>query len=811
MKLLTRCLIAALFGLISSISNAQNTYTSIEGKVLTQFLFPAEAATVRLLNHPDSTLIASTISDKSGFFQFRNIKPGNYFIAVSKVGYKRFYTVKYQLSANNNVKATEIKLIPLTHQLKEVSIIAKKEFIEVRSDKTVLNVDRSIVAAGNSVLDVLKTAPGVRVTGDEVLFRGGQKALIAINGKTVQLSGDQLADMLKSYQSSMISQIELIANPSAKYDAAGGGVINIVLKKSRDQGLRINISESASIGERYKLNSTTNLNYRHKKLNLFGSYTYSESEIPRIWNTNRNILLNNLNTNYNVKYKGTTLMKSHSFNVGGDFSITPKQNIGVLLHGFVNKVGVDKDNATVISNNGTRDSSILTNSLINRNIDNLNYNINYRGVFGAYGQHTLTADADYSQYDRKSVENLQNNFFGSDDLPLRDPLLFRVNSPSNITVYSGNIDYTQLIKKHSVFDAGIKVSKVNSTNKIDFDSKQGSVLLPVKNLTDHFVYNEQINAAYVNLRRTFDKVTAIIGVRAEQTQANRKSLNPNRVADTTYFGIFPSVQVNYDVNDDHQLSFSYNRRITRPNYQDLNPFVGYIDRHTYSTGNPFLRPQYMSSFQVADIYLIKFKGALSYNVIKDFHTPVFRQNDTTLFTTRENIGTRHQIMAEVQAPFDIAKWWQISNFLEATYERYYYNIPGAKNRKAYDLIVRVNQTFTITPKLRAELNAFYETPTFFGIKDYREQYFINAGLGYTILRNQGNIKLAVSDIFNTQVDRYSSRFLNLDLRGREKPGTRFITATFTYRFGNTLLRNARKRSGGATEEQGRLSGSSAEN
>ncbi|RYZ94147.1 MAG: TonB-dependent receptor, partial [Sphingobacteriaceae bacterium] len=376
MNLLTRSLFIVLFGLISSFSFAQTASTGIEGKVLTQFLLPAEAATVRLLNHPDSALIAATICDKNGFFEFKGVKPGNYFIAVSKVGYKRFYTVKYQVAANNNIKASEIKLIPLTHQLKEVSIISKKEFIEVRSDKTILNVDRSIVSAGSSVLDVLNTAPGVKVVGNEVLFKGGQKALIAINGKTVLLSGEQLADMLKSYQSSMVSQVELIANPSAKYDASGGGVINIILKRSRDEGFRINVSESFAIGEKYKLNTTTNLNYRHKKLNLFGSYTYAESEIPRVWNTHRNVYLNNTITHYDVKYNSTTLTKGHSFNAGGDISITPKQNIGFLFHGFVNSVGIDKDNTTIIKNNGTVDSSIITTGFIDRNIDNLNYNIN---------------------------------------------------------------------------------------------------------------------------------------------------------------------------------------------------------------------------------------------------------------------------------------------------------------------------------------------------------------------------------------------------------------------------------------------------
>ncbi|RYZ96145.1 MAG: TonB-dependent receptor [Sphingobacteriaceae bacterium] len=509
---------------------------------------------------------------------------------------------------------------------------------------------------------------------------------------------------------------------------------------------------------------------------------------------------------------GTTTLQSQAFNVGGDISITPKQNIGILFHGFINPIGIDKQNTTYLKNNGTLDSSILTNSFIKRDIDNLNYNINYRGVFGKYEHHIITADADYSEYDRSSLENLQNDFYDAAGIEYHDPSYFRINSPAHINVRSAKIDYQRLIKKN-VFEAGVKISKVKSINKIDFERMQNGNYTPIDTLTDHFTYNEQITAAYANYIANWGKTSLIVGLRVEETKANRLSLNPNRVADTSYFNFFPNIQVTHDVGEEHQFILNYNRSISRPTYQDLNPFVGYIDQYAYSRGNPFLRPQYTSTFQFSDVYRIKFKATLGLNVTKYFSAMVFKQDDETgVYTTiRENIGTRYQYALDILAPFDITRWWQITNDIAATYERYVYTIPGAKNRSVYDLLVKSNQNFSLTRKLKADVNLSYETPTYYGIKSYREQFFMDAGVSYTILHDQGSIKLAVTDIFNTQTDRYNTRFLNLDLRGREKQGTRFVVATFAYRFGNNVLRNARKRTGGITDEQTRLGGSTSEN
>ncbi len=814
MNLLTRCFLFVLFAFACTAAFAQTSPKGIEGKVLTEALQPADAATVRLLQHPDSTLIATTISDVNGFFEFRDIKPGKYFIAINKVGYNRFYTLQYVVAeGTGKIKTPDVKLVPLNYQLKEVKVTAKKNFIEVRPDKTVINVEKSIVSAGNNMLDVLRTAPGIKVSGEDVLYKGGQKALIAINGKVTQLTGEQLAELLKSYNSSMVSSVELIANPSAKYDAAGGGLINIVLKKNRDLGWRIGVVQAAAVGENYKFTSTVNLNYRAKKVNLFGSYVFTASEVPRFWDVDRLIIIGQNTSDYKMRYKGTTRLKNYTFNTGADWAISPKQNIGFIVHGYATPADIDKRNTTNIAYNGVPDSVITTNSGIDRNIYNLNYNLNYKGTFGSDDQHILSADLDYSDYDRRSDENLRNDFFNPAGVQVRDPLFFQVTSPADINVYSGKVDYTRVLSKESSVEAGIKLSKVNSDNRIDFNEQVDGSYQLVPNLTDHFVYKERIEAGYINYNTKIGSTDVSAGLRAEQTHADRTSFNPNRRADTSYFNLFPSIQLIRGIGEEHQFTLSYNRRIARPNYQDLNPFVAYIDPYAFSTGNPFLKPQYVNYFELADTYLIKFKAALSFSVTNDFYTTIYEQNNATgvYTTTKSNVANRHVYGLEITAPFDITPWWQINNYIELSHSRYFYKDAGAANKHAYDFLIQMNQAFSITEKFKAEVNGNYETPTYFGIKNYREQYYFSAGLSHVIMRDQGTIRLAMSDIFNTQIDRYDTRFLNLNMRGREKPGTRFVTVTFSYRFGNNSLKAARKRTGGSGDEVSRMGGSTNDN
>jgi iron complex outermembrane receptor protein len=808
MKFLVRFLLTGVIVILYSFSNAQSGYI-IKGKVLLNNSLFAEGATVTLLKPSDSSILKTTACNKAGDFEFNEIKAGTYIISIRKIGYQKSYTKPYEVT--DNVTINNITLTPETSNLNEVVVTGKRSYIEVTPNKTILNVDKSVLDAGNSVFDILGTAPGVRVLQNGIYIKGGQKALVAVDGKPIgQLDDEQLADLLKSYQSSMISQIEIITNPPAKYDAAGGGVINIILKKSKDYGFKANITESAAGGQDYKFNTGINLNYRTEDLNFFGSYNFADSKLPRVLDVDRTIGQTALDENY----ESISYLKNNGFNGGVDYSITPKQTIGVLVFGYDNHLGIDKGNVTNILNYNSLDSDITTKSHINRSIANLNYNFNYRGSFGKDDKTTLSADFDYSTYTRYSSELLENQFFDVDGTSYRSPLFYMDNSPSQINVRSEKIDFTQALSSTGILSAGLKNNQVNSNNNIAFGqlSDSTSVFEPVASLTDHFIYNERINAAYLGYSDKYNKTSLSLDFRGEQTNSFAESLNPNKTSLRSYFDLFPSLEVTQPVDKDNTLIFDYNRRITRPNYQDLNPFVSYIDQYSYSTGNTLLKPEYYTTYQVADLFKDKYKVDLNVIIVDDFFTRVYQQNNITkvFTTTTSNIATRYEYNADFTVPVDITKWWNANIYLSESYQHYDYFAGNVGNKSTTDFDANILQTFALTNTIKAEVYTEWESPTYFGINHYASEFQSRAGISKSILNNNGSIKLAISDIFNSEDYRYNSQYTNLNLTGFEKSGSRFVTATFTYRFGKQSVKTAKHNSGNI-DEQKRLGGSSNEN
>ncbi len=812
MRILAGCLFTVLFAGAYNSTFAQTTLSAIQGKIQVENAAPADAATVVLLNSRDSSVVRSTISDRSGLFIFNNLNNGSYLVYITKLKYNKTYSGPYQAIAGKNVDVGVITLKPGVNQLNEVAITGKKDFVEVKADKTVLNVDQNIMASGASLYDVLSTAPGVKVTSDDILYRGGQKALIAINGKPILLTGDELANFLKNYQSSNISQIELIDNPSAKYEAtAGGGMINIILKKNKDLGSSASVSQSAAYGDKYKLNTGFNYSLRTEKLSVFASLNFTNNKIPHTISTQRNIYTGSEVDNFDLNYKADVKSYNYSFNLGADYQLTPRQTIGFLINGYDNHSDINKWNTTNIATNNHPDSSINTISTIDRNIYNFNYNLNYKANLGKSGKSVLSADVDYSDYHRKSAEDLQNDFFNAAGQVDNQPVFYHDNSPSHIKVRSENIDFSQVLSKTSSLEAGIKNSEVNSNNMIDFEQKTDTGNMPVPSLTDHFVYTERINAAYVKFNGKFNKTGLSIALRAEQTNSSIRSTNPNSQSDSTYFNLFPDIQLTQELDKNNQLTLFYVRNIKRPNYQDLNPFVSYIDQFNYSTGNPFLKPAYINTLQLSDLYLNKYKVSLSAIVTDNYFYTIFEQNDSTkaYIVTQKNIGTRYQFIAEFNIPIEITHWWQINADFKAFHEQYNYSIDSVAKKSTNGITLNLNQSFKLTKKLTAQVDGNYESPSYFAISQYKTLYYVSAGLRYSILKNNGSIRLTASDIFNSDMNQYHTNYTNLDLTARDKVGSRFLQATFTYRFGNSAVKaHANKDS---SEELKRLGGSSNEN
>lgn len=805
MRILPGCFFAVFFACVCTISYAQKPSSALAGKVYSDKGLVDEA-TVVLLHYADSSVVKSTLTNKSGIFLFSNIGKGKYLVFITKLNFIKSYAGPYEVEENKSRDIGFISIKQSPVQLGEVIIAGRKDFVEVRKDKTVLNVEQNITASGASLFDILSTSPGVKIVNDEVLYHGGQKALIAINGKPVLLSGEELTNFLKNYQGSSISQIELIDNAGVKYGSTGsGGMINIILKEKKSLGSNVSFTESAAYGDKYKFNSGINYNLRTEKLNLFASYNYSNNSIPHTIKTDRHVDNNFGDNFFSLNYDADVKTSNHNFGVGADYDITPRQTIGFLVNGFYNNADINKRNTTDVSTNALRDSTIKSSSVIDRNLYNLNYNLNYKIDLDKEGKSTLSADADYSDYHRKSQEDLRNDFFNTTGQNENDPVFYSDNSPSHITIKSANIDFSQQVAKGARLNFGWKSSRVNSDNQIVFSQMRNDSSVNVSQLTDHFIYAERVDAGYLEFEGKFNKTNFTASLRGERTHFTAESVNPSRHADSNYFSLFPNVQLGQQIDKNNLLTLSYSRTIGRPNYQDLNPFVSYVDNFYSSTGNPFLRPDFINIYRLSDFIADKYRISLSTIITNNYYQTIFDQNNATgqYITTKANLGSRYQYMIEFSLPFDLTSWWHVDAQIDASHERYIYknyNVPGKSTNNAN---INITQNFKVTSKLSAQLINEYQSPTYYVISQYQYLAWTNVGLRYSILKDKGAIRLAVSDVFNSYFNKYTTTFNGLDIFSRDRVGSRFVTAAFTYHFGSTPMRTKTK----TTEEQKRLNGS----
>ncbi|WPU95469.1 TonB-dependent receptor [Mucilaginibacter sabulilitoris] len=769
----------------------------------------AEAATVVLLKAADSSVVRSSLANKNGVFDFTGITADTYLLLATSIGCNKVYSGPYKVLNGQSVIAPNMFLKLINNQLQEIKVVARRPYIEVKPGKIVLNMQTSITAEGNSVYDVLRQSPGVHVNSgnDALIISGRQPALITIDGKPTNLTGDDLVNLLRGMQSNNIDQIEMITSPSAKYDASGGGIINIIQKKGTNIGTNGTFTAGAGYGKYYKSRAGVIFNNRTDKLNVFGNYTFEGNKTNRYINTNRNIKYNDTLSNYNVDYNNIQKSFIHNFKLGADYAISPKQTIGFLVSGIFRQDDFLKDNNLKISNQNRLDSVIIAKSDLDRGTSFLNYNINYNGLLDKSGKN-LSADVNYSTYNRHSDEYITNNFYTPTGARYRDSLQLENLSPSDIRIWTSKIDYVNPLSKTARLETGVKYNHIQSNNNLIFGPLVNSVYQADPNYTNRFIYTEIVSAGYLNYINKIGKFDITAGLRAEKTNSKGRSIGiagaPSVTNQNSYFNLFPQAQLNYQLNKKNAFSLSYNRGIHRPDYQDINSFLYYTDLYDYVSGNPNLKPEYTSAVQLSHTYNDTFISTLYYNVTNDaYDFPVYEQNDSSKvnITIRRNFGRIFVYGATFYAPVQFNSWWNASFNLDASYQRYVaYAVNGNFNKGMQDIIFNTTQNFTLNSTILAELSGRYESPTLYGVNQIRQSYTVNAGISKQIFNKRGSLKLNVIDIFNTDRERYRILYQNVDLSGLNKRETRRVMLNFTYRFGKSSIKSASKHNTGSDDE-----------
>lgn len=802
MRFLVGLFLSAFLAVTCHISYAQITSSAIQGKVLTEDHAPADGATVILLKSRDSSIVSSAVAGKDGLFRFSNIQPGGYLMLITTVGYDHLYRGPFAVLGGQVFKTPDLILHVTSKQLTGVTVTGTRPEIEVTPGKTTLYVQNSLLDAGNSAYDILRSSPGVRVDNNNISILGRQNALVMIDGKPTNLSGADLAERLKGMQWNTIDRIELITGGSAKYDAAGGGIINIISRKGKGTGLNGSLSGGLGYGKYGKANTGVVFNDGIGKFNIFGNYNYSYNKSFHDFTNDRAVNYNNILSRYNTNYNSIQNRTDNSFGFGADYYLSPNHTVGFLVNGVVFDLNIKKNNNLEIYNQSVLDSTIRASSEVNRHITQVNYNLNYSGKLDKAGK-TLSGDFNYTTYKRSSAEYITNNFYDASGAMYRDSLRQQNLSPSTTKIWQAIVGFTDPLSKNAKLEAGIKYSNITSNNDLLFSelTKNGYQNDPM--FTNRFIYSENVNAAYLNYSSKFNKFDLDAGLRAEQSITRGNSITSGQIVDNNYIDFFPHLLLTYKQDDKNYFYVRFNRGIKRPDYQQLNPFLYYVDLYDYTAGNPNLKPQYTNSFDLSYKYNKTLVSVYAAIVSNAYEFPFYEQNDVTKqnINTRVNLGRVYTYGVRFFAPATVTDWWSANFNLDASYQRYIaYPQYGNLDKGTQDIILTVTQHFIISPTISAEVLGWYESPTFYGVNEVKAEYHIDPSIGKQLFNKRATLNLAVTDIFDTWRDRTFTNYQNLNMAGTNKVETRVVRLTFTYRFGRTGAKNTPHATGNEEEQ-----------
>lgn len=811
---------------LSIVVSAQNRTGKISGVVTDANAQAVESATASLQRAKDSSLVKVAVSDKYGLFEFDNLAEGEYFVTVTAVGYARKSSNRFTLSATP-YKLPSFQLQQAAAKtLGAVTVTGKRPLIENKIDRMVVNVEAAPTSAGASALEVLEKSPGVTVSNEgEISLKGKQGVRIMLDGKPTYLSPADLANLLKNLPAAALDQIEIMTNPPARYDASGNsGIINIKTKKSLTEGLNGSITLGGTVGflkrreiwySPVRANTSINLNYRKGKWNLFGNYNYNYREgkgnldLTRRFFEKDGSLNSTTASNSNFSFHGI----NQTLKVGFDYYANKKNVFGVVLNGFGFSGRPTPNSVQTISRaDGSTESVLETWNINKNNFFNYSANFNYKHTFDSTGRE-LTADLDYIGYTNSAKNNLLTNISDSYGNTLGQLTLFG-DIPGIINIYSARADYVHPLKNNLRFDAGFKVSYVKNDNEVKYERNDNGTWKP-DDRSNHFIYRENISAAYVSISKKWKKWSSQAGLRVENTVARGKQVTNDSSFTRNYTSLFPTMYLNYEVNKNHAFTLSYGRRIERPNYRDLNPFIWFLDSLQYRQGNPYLLPQYANNIELRHTLKGRFTTTINYTITDDVISQLLKQNTEKriTFLTTDNVARFRNIGLAINAPFTVVKNWNVNLFVNVFNNRYegvYYN-SFTGNNDPIDIsytsaLVNVSNTVSFKKGWSGEVSGFYRGKTIEQLTIADPMYFMNLGVQKTVIKGKGTLRLNIRDPFHWQQFKGRTLYSDIDVKIFNRWDNRNITATFSYRFGKTSVAQARKRNTGASEEQNRAGG-----
>jgi hypothetical protein len=771
----------------------------IKGRVTDSNNQPIEFATAALINYKTNKLEKGQVSNNKGEFMITKVNPGEYILAITMVGYAKTETEKISINQKNPIVEKVVVLKKSARQLANVEVVSKKKFIEQSADKMVVNPDASITTASENVYEILKKLPGITVdNSDNISMKGKQNVKILIDEKPTYVSSSQLAAMLKGMQGKNVDRIEIIENPSARYDAEGNsGIINIKTNHNKAPGFNGSTFAGAEIASRFGWNSGLDLNMNYGKFNVYGNYSLYNWAGSNGMTATRRFTSTALEGAYQLigsdgHYNG----QAHNYKMGADYFIKKNHVVSVMFRGSTGHNDFNNAGTTSFADKYLHiDSTLISTSTSNDRWKNQTYNANYKWDIDSTGQ-SVSADFDYAWFDYHNPNTQNGIFYNNTGNNLNHNIFVNTLQGSNINIYTAKVDYVLPVGKKFNFEAGLKTSFVNTDSKMDMAGYL------VQN--DHFIYKEDIQAAYINGKAQFNKTTLQLGLRLENTISKGTSVTTNQVNDTSYLKIFPSFFIQQKLNADNNINFNYSYRIGRPHYDMLNPFKWMIDPYTYNVGNPNLKPQFTHSLGLSHSLKGALITSLGYNYSSGLFTQIIRQNDATksVYQTNENLNNSVDFNASETFQFQPTKWWRLNGTVTGMYKEIQFESNAGKISR-WSFNGNMSNSFSLPYKLEMELSGRYNSEQLISNIIVRPSYTIDLGVQRKILKDKGTIKVAVSDIFDTGRNSAYAKYGGVDINVKNRYDSRRLQISFNYNFGKAEFKTRGNRSTASSEEQSR--------
>lgn len=797
-------LLFALLGLLLTWHTGALAQSTITGQVLdkAQQAGVSYATVVLKAAGPEARVVQSALSDEAGHFSLRDVPVGSYQLSVQTLGFVP-YTQEVQVASGGAPLALgPVGLDAAAQNLQEVTVIGSRPLLEQKPDRVIMHVGESVLAAGNNGYSILAMAPSVQLIDGKPVFRGKSNVLILLNGKS--LPGANLESVLASIPGDQIERIELISNPSARYDAdASGGVIEIYTKRSKDLGWNANLGGNLSQGFRKAEGLNGGLRAGSAKIDFSASASFNNLNGVERGYENRTLYAGRTPAGSLAQHSDfLTTIRDASFNSSLNYHLDERNTVGVdvqLMHASLDAAGLI--NADITQPQGPTMSSSHNDAALK--VDLKNYNLFYRRSLDKDGSELL-ATGNYAQYMSNQQQVFNQTLRGPQD-SVATASLFRNSAPATYNIYTGSLDYTKVISPATRFEAGVKYTNTrnNSAQQVEYFTNgqwQGQPSTPFS----HLGYQERIGAGYANLNRQLGQLSVHAGLRAEQTQYNVVG-----GIDSSYFNLFPNVRADYKANKDYTTSLAYARNINRPAYENLIPYELFINNYTSRKGNARLRPEYAHSFSWNHLYK-DFGLQLAYTQTTNAISSVYLYDPSTLrfILTQENFRQRHLFSANLTAPFQPAKWWTIDTNLSLMYKKLSFPDPMEEtaiyNKTKLYYRVSIDNTFKLSNDWSAQLYGVYNSASFNGFLDYGDFSNVRFAIKKSLLDKKATLKLDVTDLFYQSNVRVSSSVVPVVTDGFTRTDTRRVRLAFTYNFGKADLKSKPVQTKGNNDELNRL-------